>query len=191
MIRTKRPVSNAFGEPASLDFGHASLTNIAEHSDVEDEDMLDITQTVINTVGDLPKATLMTPRLRLPSLAKSVLLFGFEIVKHDYGSDKDAKGSDVDLSTYKGKALLIVNVASQWSGNTSISMQSPVWWAEEGRNERADCVEFACTRFKRFIHSYNDLKGQPLMCCKPYTSSLPFLGTKKDKEFKEKATSCF
>ncbi|KAK9139586.1 hypothetical protein Scep_009267 [Stephania cephalantha] len=26
----------------------------------------------------------------------------------------DAKGTDVDLSTYKGKALLIVNVASQW-----------------------------------------------------------------------------
>lgn len=27
---------------------------------------------------------------------------------------QDAKGNDVDLSTYKGKVLLIVNVASQW-----------------------------------------------------------------------------
>ncbi|KAK9111271.1 hypothetical protein Scep_018790 [Stephania cephalantha] len=34
----------------------------------------------------------------------------------------------------------------------------------------------------RFIHSYNDLKGQLLVCGKSYTSSLPFTGTKKDKE---------
>lgn len=27
---------------------------------------------------------------------------------------QDAKGNDVDLSIYKGKVLLIVNVASQW-----------------------------------------------------------------------------
>ncbi|KAG5041439.1 hypothetical protein GLYMA_05G207200v4 [Glycine max] len=27
---------------------------------------------------------------------------------------KDAKGDDVDLATYKGKVLLIVNVASKW-----------------------------------------------------------------------------
>lgn len=27
---------------------------------------------------------------------------------------QDAKGKDVDLSIYKGKVLLIVNVASQW-----------------------------------------------------------------------------
>jgi len=27
---------------------------------------------------------------------------------------QDAKGNDVDLSTYKGKVLLIVNVASKW-----------------------------------------------------------------------------
>jgi len=28
--------------------------------------------------------------------------------------EQDASGKDVDLSTYKGKVLLIVNVASQW-----------------------------------------------------------------------------
>lgn len=27
---------------------------------------------------------------------------------------QDAKGNDVDLSVYKGKVLLIVNVASKW-----------------------------------------------------------------------------
>ncbi|CAM8951579.1 unnamed protein product [Rhodiola kirilowii] len=32
---------------------------------------------------------------------------------HDF-TVKDARGNDVDLSIYKGKALLIVNVASQW-----------------------------------------------------------------------------
>jgi glutathione peroxidase len=30
------------------------------------------------------------------------------------GTKQDASGKDVDLSTYKGKVLLIVNVASQW-----------------------------------------------------------------------------
>jgi Glutathione peroxidase len=30
---------------------------------------------------------------------------------------QDAKGNDVDLSIYKGKVLLIVNVASQWYSN--------------------------------------------------------------------------
>jgi glutathione peroxidase len=32
---------------------------------------------------------------------------------HDF-TVKDASGKDVNLSTYKGKVLLIVNVASQW-----------------------------------------------------------------------------
>jgi glutathione peroxidase len=32
---------------------------------------------------------------------------------HDF-TVKDASGKDVDLSVYKGKVLLIVNVASQW-----------------------------------------------------------------------------
>lgn len=27
---------------------------------------------------------------------------------------KDARGNELDLSSYKGKVLLIVNVASQW-----------------------------------------------------------------------------
>ncbi|CAL5379800.1 unnamed protein product [Camellia sinensis] len=32
---------------------------------------------------------------------------------HDF-SIKDSKGKEVDLSTYKGKVLLVVNVASKW-----------------------------------------------------------------------------
>ena len=33
---------------------------------------------------------------------------------------QDARGNDVDLSQYKGKVLLIVNVASQWYVETHI-----------------------------------------------------------------------
>ncbi|XP_074335054.1 putative phospholipid hydroperoxide glutathione peroxidase isoform X2 [Apium graveolens] len=33
---------------------------------------------------------------------------------HDF-TVKDGKGNDVELSKYKGKVLLIVNVASQWN----------------------------------------------------------------------------
>lgn len=31
-----------------------------------------------------------------------------------FGLEQDSKGKDVDLSIYKGKVLLIVNVASKW-----------------------------------------------------------------------------
>lgn len=40
---------------------------------------------------------------------------------------QDAKGNDVDLSIYKGKVLLIVNVASQWyvvSSSLNASIQN-------------------------------------------------------------------
>lgn len=33
---------------------------------------------------------------------------------------QDAKGNDMDLSIYKGKVLVIVNVASQWYARTSL-----------------------------------------------------------------------
>ncbi|KAK9156486.1 hypothetical protein Scep_003060 [Stephania cephalantha] len=67
----------------------------------------------------------------------------------------DAKGTDVDLSTYKGKALLIVNVASQWYDEIfSLVLGLEILafpcnrfgGREPGTNERI--VEFACTRFK-------------------------------------------
>lgn len=39
----------------------------------------------------------------------------FELLVNDFCLClQDAKGKDVDLSAYKGKVLLIVNVASQW-----------------------------------------------------------------------------
>ncbi|KAL8138917.1 hypothetical protein V2J09_004918 [Rumex salicifolius] len=79
---------------------------------------------------------------------------------------KDARGNDVDLSQYKGKVLLIVNVASQCGlTNSNYTELSELYTKykdqgleilafpcnqfgaqEPGSNEQI--VEFACTRFK-------------------------------------------
>lgn len=79
---------------------------------------------------------------------------------------KDARGNDVDLSTYKGKVLLIVNVASQCGlTNSNYTELTQLYEKykdngleilafpcnqfgnqEPGDNE--EIVQFACTRFK-------------------------------------------
>lgn len=79
---------------------------------------------------------------------------------------KDARGNDVDLSTYKGKVLLIVNVASQCGLTNSNYPELTQLYdkhkdkgleilafpcnqfgnQEPGSNEQI--MEFACTRFK-------------------------------------------
>ncbi|XP_078440002.1 glutathione peroxidase 6 [Wolffia australiana] len=79
---------------------------------------------------------------------------------------KDARGNDVDLSVYKGKTLLIVNVASQCGlTNSNYTELSQIYdkyknkgleilafpcnqfgGQEPGSNDQI--VEFACTRFK-------------------------------------------
>ncbi|KAK9927222.1 hypothetical protein M0R45_024415 [Rubus argutus] len=84
---------------------------------------------------------------------------------HDF-TVKDARGKDVDLSVYKGKVLLIVNVASQCGLTNSnytelaqlyekyktqgleiLAFPCNQFGAQEpGSNE--EIVEFACTRFK-------------------------------------------
>ncbi|KDP25447.1 hypothetical protein JCGZ_20603 [Jatropha curcas] len=84
---------------------------------------------------------------------------------HDF-TVKDARGNDVDLSTYKGKVLIIVNVASQCGlTNSNYTELTQLYQKykdqgleilafpcnqfgsqEPGTNEQI--VEFACTRFK-------------------------------------------
>ncbi|CAO2819895.1 unnamed protein product [Amaranthus hypochondriacus] len=79
---------------------------------------------------------------------------------------KDARGNDVDLSIYKGKGLLIVNVASQCGlSNSNYTEMAQLYEKykdkgleilafpcnqfgnqEPGSNE--EIMEFACTRFK-------------------------------------------
>ncbi|XP_040990409.1 probable phospholipid hydroperoxide glutathione peroxidase [Juglans microcarpa x Juglans regia] len=84
---------------------------------------------------------------------------------HDF-TVKDVKGNDVDLSQYKGKVLLIVNVASKCGlTNSNYNELSQLYGKykdqgleilafpcnqfgaqEPGNNEQI--LEFACTRFK-------------------------------------------
>lgn len=84
---------------------------------------------------------------------------------HDF-TVKDARGQDVDLSIYKGKVLLIVNVASKCGlTNSNYTELSDLYekykdkgleilafpcnqfgGEEPGSNE--EILEFACTRFK-------------------------------------------
>ncbi|KAL0458064.1 UNVERIFIED_CONTAM: putative glutathione peroxidase 4 [Sesamum latifolium] len=79
---------------------------------------------------------------------------------------KDSKGRDVDLSTYKGKVLLVVNVASKCGFTNSNYTQltelysqykdkgleilafpcNQFLYQEPGSSEEAE--QFACTRFK-------------------------------------------
>ncbi|PKU73676.1 probable phospholipid hydroperoxide glutathione peroxidase [Dendrobium catenatum] len=98
---------------------------------------------------------------------------------HDF-TVKDARGEDVDLSVYKGKVLLIVNVASQCGlTNSNYTEMSQLYekykdkgleilafpcnqfgGEEPGSNE--EIVEFACTRFKAEYPIFDkvDVNGQ-------------------------------
>ncbi|KAK1374805.1 Glutathione peroxidase [Heracleum sosnowskyi] len=94
---------------------------------------------------------------------------------HDF-TVKDAKGNDVNLSQYKGKVLLIVNVASQCGlTNSNYTELAKVYEKykdqgleilafpcnqfgsqEPGTNE--EIVEFACTKFKAEYPIFDKVK---------------------------------
>ncbi|XP_010529569.1 PREDICTED: probable phospholipid hydroperoxide glutathione peroxidase [Tarenaya hassleriana] len=98
---------------------------------------------------------------------------------HDF-TVKDAKGNDVDLSVYKGKVLLIVNVASQCGlTNSNYTELAQLYEKykdhgfeilafpcnqfgnqEPGSNE--EILQFACTRFKAEYPIFDkvDVNGQ-------------------------------
>ncbi|KAF0912192.1 hypothetical protein E2562_013074 [Oryza meyeriana var. granulata] len=100
-----------------------------------------------------------------PSARSSMAAASSATSVHDF-TVKDASGKDVDLSIYKGKVLLIVNVASQCgltnSNYTELSQLYEKYkdqgfeilafpcnqfgGQEPGSNE--EIVQFACTRFK-------------------------------------------
>ncbi|WOG90252.1 hypothetical protein DCAR_0209495 [Daucus carota subsp. sativus] len=94
---------------------------------------------------------------------------------HDF-TVKDAKGNDVNLSQYKGKVLLIVNVASQCGlTNSNYTELAKLYEKykdqgleilafpcnqfgsqEPGTNE--EIVEFACTKFKAEYPIFDKVK---------------------------------
>ncbi|NP_001289784.1 probable phospholipid hydroperoxide glutathione peroxidase [Nelumbo nucifera] len=98
---------------------------------------------------------------------------------HDF-TVKDARGNDVDLSIYKGKVLLVVNVASQCGlTNSNYTELSTLYekykdqgleilafpcnqfgHQEPGTNEQI--LEFSCTRFKAEFPIFDkvDVNGQ-------------------------------
>ncbi|KAL8106866.1 putative phospholipid hydroperoxide glutathione peroxidase [Apium graveolens] len=59
---------------------------------------------------------------------------------------KDAKGNDVDLSQYKGKVLLIVNVASQ-CGLTNKNYKELSMLYEQYRGQGLEILAFPCNQF--------------------------------------------
>ncbi|XP_008238855.1 PREDICTED: probable phospholipid hydroperoxide glutathione peroxidase [Prunus mume] len=64
---------------------------------------------------------------------------------HDF-TVKDAKGKDVDLSIYKGKVLLIVNVASQ-CGLTNSNYTELSQLYEKYKNQGLEILAFPCNQF--------------------------------------------
>ncbi|XP_059640163.1 probable phospholipid hydroperoxide glutathione peroxidase [Cornus florida] len=59
---------------------------------------------------------------------------------------KDARGNDVDLSSYKGKVLLIVNVASQCGlTNSNYTELSQIY--EKYKNQGLEILAFPCNQF--------------------------------------------
>ncbi|CAL1401087.1 unnamed protein product [Linum trigynum] len=120
-----------------------------------------------------PSRSLNPPPLSLSSSTANSLRFDRAMASNSDSPQsiydftvKDARGKDVDLSIYKGKVLMIVNVASQCgltdSNYTELTQLYQKYKAqgleilafpcnqfgsqEPGNNEQI--VEFACTRFK-------------------------------------------
>ncbi|KAJ4974649.1 hypothetical protein NE237_007823 [Protea cynaroides] len=64
---------------------------------------------------------------------------------HDF-TVKDAKGNDVDFSTYKGKVLLIVNVASK-CGLTTTNYTELTKLYERYKDQGLEILAFPCNQF--------------------------------------------
>ncbi|KAI7993480.1 putative glutathione peroxidase 8 [Camellia lanceoleosa] len=68
---------------------------------------------------------------------------------------KDAKGNDVDLSIYKGKVLLIVNVASK-CGMTSSNYMELNQLYEKYKDQGLEILAFPCNQFGEEEPGSND-----------------------------------
>ncbi|KAL2235381.1 UNVERIFIED_CONTAM: putative glutathione peroxidase 8 [Sesamum indicum] len=91
---------------------------------------------------------------------------------HDF-TVKDAKGNDVDLSIYKGKVLLIVNVASQ-CGMTNSNYTELNQLYEKYRDQGLEILAFPCNQFGEEEPGSND---QILdFVCTRFKSDFPIFG---------------
>ncbi|KAL5747453.1 hypothetical protein ACOSP7_024455 [Xanthoceras sorbifolium] len=86
---------------------------------------------------------------------------------------KDAKGQDVDLSTYKGKVLLIVNVASK-CGMTNSNYRDMNQLHEKYKDQGLDILAFPCNQFGEEEPGTNDQIID--FVCTRFKSEFPIFG---------------
>ncbi|XP_066387973.1 probable phospholipid hydroperoxide glutathione peroxidase 6, mitochondrial [Miscanthus floridulus] len=90
---------------------------------------------------------------------------------HDFAV-KDASGKDVDLSTYKGKVLLIVNVASQ-CGLTNSNYTELTQLYEMYKDQGLEILAFPCNQFGGQEPGTSEEIVQ--FVCTRFTAKFPFL----------------
>nr|GMD96042.1 Glutathione peroxidase [Ipomoea batatas]GMD98174.1 Glutathione peroxidase [Ipomoea batatas]GMD99078.1 Glutathione peroxidase [Ipomoea batatas]GMD99890.1 Glutathione peroxidase [Ipomoea batatas] len=78
---------------------------------------------------------------------------------------KDAKGNDVHLNIYKGKVLLIVNVASKWYVCLEILAFPCNQFGEEEPGSNDQILDFVCTRFKSEFPVFGKVKQNNKLDC--------------------------
>ncbi|KAM6587868.1 hypothetical protein CsatA_010473 [Cannabis sativa] len=165
-----KPITPISGYPATSFSSNLSCASRSEHSMAS--------QSHSGSVHDFTVKPSCDSNERYTSIHRSMASQSSTTSIHDF-TVKDAKGNDVDLSIYKGKVLLIVNVASQCGlTNSNYTELSQLYQKykdqgleilafpcnqfgaqEPGSNE--EIVEFACTRFKAEYPIFNkvDVNG--------------------------------
>ncbi|RAL53110.1 unnamed protein product [Cuscuta campestris] len=86
---------------------------------------------------------------------------------------KDAKGNDVQLSDYKGKVLLIVNVASQ-CGLTNSNYSGLTQLYEKYKNEGLEILAFPCNQFGNQEPGTNEEIKE--IACTRFKAEFPIFG---------------
>ncbi|CAM8902515.1 unnamed protein product [Rhodiola kirilowii] len=101
---------------------------------------------------------------------------------HDF-TVKDARGNDVDLSIYKGKALLIVNVASQ-CGLTNSNYTELAQLYQKYKDQGLEILAFPCNQFGGQEPGTNDQIVE--FACTRFKAEYPILIIKKAQIFFKK-----
>uniref|UniRef100_A0A166FAV0 Glutathione peroxidase n=1 Tax=Daucus carota subsp. sativus TaxID=79200 RepID=A0A166FAV0_DAUCS len=102
---------------------------------------------------------------------------------HDF-TVKDAKGNDVNLSQYKGKVLLIVNVASQ-CGLTNSNYTELAKLYEKYKDQGLEILAFPCNQFGSQEPGTNEEIVE--FACTKFKAEYPIFDKKDIKKLLEKA----